>query len=303
MTQRLHDLDARALREWPLPQVAADADKEERGRVLVAGGSREIAGAVQLAAIAALRAGAGKLVIATARSVAQHMSQVVPEARVIALAETGAGSFDAKSVEAIGSTFDGVAAVLVGPGMMDARGSVAFTRALLERCRGIPVVLDASAMDVVSDLGRFGQPVLMTPHAGEMAHLLGIGKEDVVRDAQRIACDAAAQWNAVVALKGSTTWIATPQGECWRHEGESPGLATSGSGDVLAGLMLGFAARGVPLQQACAWGVVMHALAGQWLARELGPLGFLARELPGAVPALMKKAGAPVRRSRVPKAG
>jgi ADP-dependent NAD(P)H-hydrate dehydratase len=280
-------LDARALRAWPLPAVAADADKEERGRVVVVGGSREIAGAAQLAAVAALRAGAGKLVIATGRSIAPHLGQAVPEARVIALAEGESGAFAADGADALAQAIEAAAAVLVGPGMMDGPGSAGFVRTVIAQCRA-PVVLDASAMDVVTQLRRFDGPTLLTPHAGEMAHLLGIEKDEVLADPRRIALDAARQWNAVVALKGSTTCIATPDGRGWVHAGGHPGLATSGSGDVLSGLIVGFAARGATLEQACAWGVVLHALAGHVLVRRLGPLGFLARELPGAVPSLMK---------------
>lgn len=286
-------IDARTLRGWPLPAVADDADKEGRGRVLVAGGSREIAGAVQLAAVSALRAGAGKLVIAAPRAVAPHMSQVVPEARVIAVEENEAGSFRAGISEALADTLRGTAVVLAGPGTMDPSGSVAFVSNLLEQCKRVPVILDAGAMEIAREMPRFAQPVLLTPHAGEMAHLLGIAKDDVVAAADRVALDAARRWNAVVALKGATTWIATPDGRGWRHDGAEPGLATSGSGDVLAGLVAGFAARNVPLEQACAWGVVVHALAGQALARRLGPLGFLARELPDCVPALLKRWRAP----------
>lgn len=296
-----HELDARSLRDWPLPAIAADADKEERGRVLVVGGSREIAGAVQLAAVAALRAGAGKLVIATAESVAPHMTQGVPEARVIGLPENGGGSFHGSAVPAIEAAVDGAAAVLAGPGMMDPAGNTALLQALLAQCRGIPVVLDAYAMDVIASIGPCDQPVIMTPHAGEMAHLLGISREGVLADPRSVVRHAASTWNAVVALKGATTWIASPRGECWRHGAAQPGLATSGSGDVLAGLITGFAARGVPLEQACAWGVVMHALAGEALARRLGPVGYLARELPLEVPLLMRKM--PFTRSRAPRAG
>ena len=297
------DLDARTLRDWPVPAVPDDADKEERGRVVIAGGSSELAGAVQLAGVSALRAGAGKLVIATAQSVAPQMARAVPEARVIALGENGDGSFRPGGIAAVEGALDSVAAVLAGPGMAESGGSIGFVRALLDKCRGVPVVLDAFAMDVVGAIGRFAQPVLMTPHAGEMAHLLGIAKDEVVRDAQRLARKAASTWNAVVALKGATTWIATPRGTCWRHSCREPGLATSGSGDVLAGLIAGFAARGLVLEQACAWGVVMHALAGETLSKKMGPLGYLARELPREVPALMKKIERPVRRSRAPTAG
>jgi ADP-dependent NAD(P)H-hydrate dehydratase len=296
-------LDAHALRRWPLPRVPEAADKEERGRIVVVGGSREIAGAAQLAGIAALRAGAGKLVIATARSVAAMLGQAVPEARVIPMAENERGSFEESGAAALARTLDGAAAVLIGPGMMDPEGNLPFIARVLEQCRDAPAVLDACAMDIVQRTPRFAQPVLLTPHAGEMAHLLGVAKDEVLADPEGIALGAARRWNAIVALKGATTLIATPDGRGWRHEGGDPGLATSGSGDVLAGLVAGFAARHVPLEQACAWGVVLHALAGRSLAREFAPLGYLARELPGRVPALVERVCGGFRRSRRPREG
>lgn len=295
-------LDARALRDWPLPGIAEDADKEERGRVVVVGGSREIAGAVQLAGVAALRAGAGKLVIATAASVAAQLGQAVPEARVIGLPENDAGSLREAGIAALEGTLEHAAAVLAGPGMMDARGNLPFIAQLLRVCRDVPVVLDACAMDVVQAVRRFEQPVLLTPHAGEMAHLTGMAKEDIARDPAPVALRAASRWNATVALKGATTHIAAAGGDGWRHEGGHPGLGTSGSGDVLAGLIAGFAARGAPLEQACAWGVVMHGLAGRVLARRLGGVGYLARELAGVVPQLLANAARPLTRSRAPTA-
>jgi ADP-dependent NAD(P)H-hydrate dehydratase len=282
-------LAARTLRAWPLPAVDSDADKEERGRVLVIGGVRELAGAVQLAGIAALRAGAGKLVIATAASAAAHVVQAVPEARVIALAENADGSLCADVPEGLASSLQSAAAVLVGPGLTQAPSHVELAAHVLDACADAPVVFDAGAMDTARRVGRFGRPVLLTPHPGEMAHLLALDKSDVLAQPERHVLDAARRWNAVVALKGAVTLVATPQGEGWRHEGGHPGLATSGSGDVLSGLVAGIAARGAGLAQACAWAVVLHKLAGRMLAREIGPFGYLARELPGPVPRLLRR--------------
>jgi ADP-dependent NAD(P)H-hydrate dehydratase len=289
MTAAWTKLDERLLREWPLPQVAHDADKEDRGRVLVIAGSREIPGAAALAAMAALRAGAGKLVVATAGSMAPWLAQALPEARVIALPETAAGGFAAEAVDLVADSARAAGAALIGPGLMDADGTCRFVTALLPLLAHAPVVLDALAMDVARDGRRFEQPVLLTPHAGEMAHLSGQAKEDVVAQAEAAALEAARRWNATVALKGATTLIATPQGQAWRHAAGHPGLATSGSGDVLAGTIVGLAAQQAPLEQAVAWGVVLHALAGASLARRLGAIGYLARELPGEIPALVSR--------------
>jgi ADP-dependent NAD(P)H-hydrate dehydratase len=280
-------LDARLLREWPLPQLSHDADKEERGRVLVLAGSREIPGAAVLAATAALRAGAGKVLIATAQSVASRMAFAVPEARVIALPETAAGSFSREGLALLQDSAKGVDAALIGSGLMDESGCKEFVKALLPMLAHAPVVLDALAMNVAT-AGPFDQPVLLTPHAGEMAHLCGRSKEDILADPEQAAIAAARQWNCVIALKGGSTLIAGPDGGRWRHERGQPGLATSGSGDVLAGVMAGLLAQGAPLAQACSWGVVLHAMAGARLAARMGPLGYLARELPAEIPALLK---------------
>lgn len=134
---------------------------------------------------------------------------------------------------------------------------------------------------------------LLTPHAGERAHLSGADKSSVSANPHRAAKAAARRWNAVVALKGASTFIAVPNGRVWRHDGGNVGLAISGSGDVLAGLIAGLAARGASLEQAAAWGVALHARAGEQLAVRFGPLGYLARELPAAIPALMHALAVP----------
>lgn len=273
-------LDAQALRAWPLPPIADDVDKEARGKVLVIAGSREVPGAAVLAGTAALRVGAGKLAIATAASVAQQMAFAMPEARVIALPESDDGGFDVRGVALLHRTIEASSAILAGPGMLGAEGTCSFVAAMLPLLRGKSVVLDALAMDVVRRVGRFDEPVLLTPHAGEMAHLTGASKEQVAADPQSAAREAAAQWNAVVAAKGPRTVIAAPTGESWLHEGGNCGLATSGSGDTLAGAIAGLCARGASLEQACAWGVVLHAQAGERLAGRLGLVGYLAREIP-----------------------
>ncbi|WP_260498526.1 NAD(P)H-hydrate dehydratase [Aquabacterium sp. J223] len=138
--------------------------------------------------------------------------------------------------------------------------------------------------------------MLLTPHAGEMAKLCGRDKAEVLASAGEQALAAAARWSVHVALKGPVTHLAAPDGRHWRHQGGNSGLGTSGSGDVLAGLIAGLAARGAPLAQAAAWGVALHARAGEALARRIGPLGYLARELPAEVPALMASLGPPPER-------
>lgn len=296
------DITARTLRDWALPQPSFDGDKEVRGHVLVVGGAREMPGAVMLAATAALRAGAGKLTIATAASVAPLVGMAIPEARVIGLAETANGGFTLEAARKLGELAGKVGALLVGPGMQDDGATAELVHALLPRFAGTAIVLDACAMGAVRMAGethlldepkdmahfRFAEPVLLTPHAGELAHLTDQDKDEVAADPRAAALAAAQRWNAIVALKGATTVIAAPGGQHWRHEGGNIGLAISGSGDALAGIIAGLAARGASLEQAAAWGVALHASAGEQLSIKYGVLGYLAREISAEVPGLLR---------------
>lgn len=291
MSEPASTIDDALLQAWPLPAIEDDGDKESRGRVLVVAGSREMPGAAVLAGTAALRAGAGKLVIATPQGAAPIVALAMPEARVIALPEAADGSPTLAGL----ATLQSIAptALLVGPGMTGHVGSLAFVLGLLPLFRDATVLLDALAMEAVKSLGRFRQPVILTPHAGEMAHLTGHAKEDLQEEPLATARRHAAAWQAVVALKGATTAIATPAGDAWLHRSQAPGLGTSGSGDVLAGVIAGLAARGASPEQAAAWGVAAHARAGAVLARRHGRVGFLARELATEIPAILDELSGP----------
>ena len=296
------ELDPALLRIWPLPQPGPDGDKEARGHVLVIAGSAEMPGAAILAGEAALRAGAGKLSIATGASIAAHVGTAIPEARVISLGETAAHGFQADSARRLGELPGKADALLVGPGMQEEASCVELVNSLLARFPDMAAVLDASALCVVHPRTephlleeavdwqhfRFPRPVLLTPHAGELARMTGSERSSIEQDPHGAALAAAARWNAVVALKGASTVLATPDGKLWRHRGGNAGLAISGSGDTLAGIIAGLLARGATLEQAAAWGVVLHASAGEQLSLRCGPLGYLAREIAAEVPALLR---------------
>ncbi|SNS15538.1 yjeF C-terminal region, hydroxyethylthiazole kinase-related [Noviherbaspirillum humi] len=280
-------IDDDSLRAWPLPMPAMEGDKEERGRALIVAGSREMPGAALLAVNAALRAGAGKVTLATGESIALHLAIALPEARVVALPETDDGAI-APELGPLRELAPRYAAVLIGPGMQNEEATCALAAALLPLVREASVVIDASAMAVLANGRRIDSPVLITPHAGEMAHLSGDDKESIQRDPLDAARRAARRWNVLVAMKGATTFVAHPDGRAWRHDGGNVGLAVSGSGDTLAGIIVGLAARGAPLEQACAWGVALHARAGERLSIADGLLGYLARDIPAQVPGLMR---------------
>lgn len=279
-------LNTAYLAQCPLPEAGYEADKESRGHVLVIGGNHQMPGAALLAATAALRAGAGKLTVATAERIAPGLALVLPEARVIGLLETPRGGLVWN--DGLATLADKVSAVVVGPGFLDEESSAEFVAALLPVFTQSVIVLDAMAMaGGLQRPAESQQPIVLTPHSGEMAHLTGWTKEEIAADPLACAGHAASAWNATLVLKGADTVIATPDGRAWIHHGGTPGLATSGSGDTLAGLLGGLAARGASALDASLWAVVLHAQAGERLTLRHGALGFLAREIAGEVPAVL----------------
>ena len=284
---RARKLTPAALRAYPLPDACGTEGKEDRGSVLVVGGSLEVPGAVLLAGVAALRAGAGKLQIATAAGAAPSLASAVPEALVAGLRADRAGQIRASSA-AVAAHARSADALLLGPGMSPTRATLRVARALLAQApRG--AVLDAGALQLplVASCATRAQPAILTPHGGEMASMIDGELAAIERDARDLAGEYARRWRVVLVLKGATTHIGTPDGEVWTHDGGTVGLGTSGSGDVLAGIIAGLAARGTDPVSAALWGVYLHAEAGVRLSRRQGPVGFLARELAAEVPALM----------------
>ena len=254
------------LRAWQLPEPTGG--KNARGSVLVIGGSTETLGAVLLAAEAAMRAGVGKLQVATAESVAGLAAQSLPEALVRALPETAA-------------------AVLIGPGMADKTATQAFGERLLPSLRG-PVALDALALACVTAdatcLGHLGGNVVLTPNPTEIAYCLHVDEAEVEDDPAGAAVELARLAQAVVGLGGATSWIAAPDDRLWQDDSGGAGLGVSGSGDVRAGITAGLLARGADPAQAAVWAAYLHGRTGERLASSVGRLGFLARELPAEVP-------------------
>ena len=278
------------LRRWPLPRPGDDADKEDRGVAMVIGGSAEIPGALVLAGVAALRAGAGKLQLAGPRSAAAALGVALPEARVFSLPETNEGYLDRRAGVTAAECAKGASAILIGPGMLNEEAIRGFVDALYPRISDKSVVIDAIALSALRG-GRVrfveNSKVVLTPNAGEMAKLTGEAKNVIEADPRGAAERVARELNVVVALKGPETFVATPDGNVFRYSEGDVGLATSGSGDILAGLIVGLLARGATLDQAAVWGAYLHGAAGRRLKQKMGLIGFLARELSSEVPAVM----------------
>ncbi|WP_242089344.1 NAD(P)H-hydrate dehydratase [Curtobacterium sp. DN_7.5] len=277
------------LRDWALPE--AGVGKYGRGQVLVVGGAARTPGAAVLSALAALRVGAGRLTLAVARSVASTVAVAVPESGVEPLDEDADGHVAIGAGDGIADVAASADAVLIGPGLDEPDG----TRDLvgsLARAVGpdTVVVLDAFALGVAADLRQELEPLrgrlVMTPNSGEAERLLGRAcGEDTVAD----AVDIAERFGAVVALGDA---IATPRGRTWLKGTGAGGLGTSGSGDVLSGAIVGLLAWGADPAQAVAWSSYVHAAAGDRLAVQVGPLGYVASELVTEIPRVLVELGA-----------
>jgi hydroxyethylthiazole kinase-like uncharacterized protein yjeF len=285
-------LDRETLGRFPLPRHPEDGDKENRGRILVIAGSRELSGAAYLAAVAGLRAGAGKLQVATAASIAIPLGIAIPEARVVGLEETEEGCLAASAIAPLLEFAEGAQAIVLGSGLQHGQPLENLLDALLEACLDKPLILDAAVLGSLAPraatLRAWKGGSVLLPHAREMARLLECEPEVVEADPLAAARRAAETFGSVSLIKGQYSFIAHPNGRAFRFEGGGVGLATSGSGDTLAGIVGGLAARGADPLTACLWGVYLHGEAGRALSKEVGRVGFLAREILDKVPGLME---------------
>jgi ADP-dependent NAD(P)H-hydrate dehydratase len=273
------------LRGWQLPEPTGD--KNKRGSILVIGGSSETLGAVLLAGEAAMRAGAGKLQVATVASVAPFAAAALPEALVRSLPETDAGAISADAADAVRDLAESADAVLIGPGMADKEATQEFGARLLPHLKG-PLALDALGLACVTAddtcLHHLSGRVVLTPNPLELAYALHVEQAELAEDPAAATADLAARAQAVVGLGGVTSWVAAPDGALWRDDSGAAGLGVSGSGDVRAGITGGLLARGADPAQAAVWAAFLHGRCGERLSSTVGRLGFLARELPPEIP-------------------
>ena len=262
----------RLLRQWALPEPSDDGDKHDRGTVLVVGGATSTPGAVLLAGLAALRVGAGRLQVATVEATQAALGVTLPEAAVLGLPAGEQGSLSPDAADDCAVAAERAAVVVVGPGLYDKEQTAELLARLLPRVEEAAVVVDAVALSALALRPQLAEALrgrlVLTPNAGEVKALCGGDSLDVPGLAQR--------YGAVVAADRE---VASPDGRWWSSETGGIGLGTSGSGDVLAGVVGGLLARGCTPEQAAEWGQYVHAAAGDRLAADLGRTGYLAREL------------------------
>jgi hydroxyethylthiazole kinase-like uncharacterized protein yjeF len=284
-------VDEATLRDHPLPDHRGDTNKDARGQVVVVAGSAETPGAALLAATAALRVGAGKLQIVTVSGNASALAVAVPEARVIGLPSQD-GEIDASSLAGCARSLNEADAVLVGPGFLDP-GPAAHIAAEVMRHLGpkTTLVVDAAALAVFHACADIVGPVagrtIAMPNTIEAADLLGVDPDAVSADLAGSLDRLLEQLRTFVALRDATTYTGGPGLPRFIDHSGHPALGTSGSGDVLAGMIAGLAARGATPITAMVWGAYAHGRAGEQVAQRVGGIGLLAREVVDAVPPLL----------------
>lgn len=279
------------LKHHPLPPVEG-GDKDAHGQILIVAGSRDVPGAALLAAHGAMRAGAGKLQIAAPDVVAVPLGIAMPEAMVVGHASHRDGGFARSAIGDLGKLAASADAIVAGPGLESNHAAAPLAAILLGL--GKPLALDAALLHVLADCEAEARaakvPAILLPHTGEMASLLRCDEPEVEADPLAAGHKCSERYEALVLVKGVESHIVAPGGACWTYRGGGPGLGISGSGDVLAGIVGGLLARGAEPIAALLWAIWLHGEAGRALSEKVGPLGFLARQIPDEVPALLNGA-------------
>jgi NAD(P)H-hydrate epimerase len=260
---------------------AHDSHKGDYGRVLVVAGSHGKSGAAHLAAMGALRSGAGLVTVATPASVLPIVAALGAEYMTLPLDETADGVVAESAVDAVLAFHADV--IAVGPGLGNTSSANAFVRALLGRTT-VPIVLDADALnafagDAAALVGRDGIDVVITPHPGEMARLVGLTIDGVQAHRLDIAREFAQTHRAHVVLKGHRTIVASPDGVAAINLTGNAGMATGGTGDVLTGMIAGWLGQLRDAEAACRLAVLLHGVAGDLAEEELGEQALLARDV------------------------
>jgi NAD(P)H-hydrate epimerase len=302
-----------------LPERSSDANKGTFGKAMVVSGSVNYIGAAALATEGAMRSGAGLVTLACAGDLLPILAVKLTECTFLPL-PSDLGAIAQPAADKLLAETRGYSALLIGCGLGKEKETAAFLRSLLSRPEEIthpgmrpigfaarrveakskeqekhelpPLVLDGDALNLLADWSEWADHVpansVLTPHPGEMARLTGLSVDEVQADRVAVATEYAAKWKQVLVLKGAATVIAEPGGKVYVSPFSNPALATAGTGDVLAGTIVGLLAQGLdPLDAACA-GVYLHGMAGKMLLAEYGPAGGLAGDLVRLMPQAQK---------------
>ena len=268
-----------------LPDRDPFAHKGCFGRILLLCGSRSYTGAAALAAMGALRAGAGLVYLCVPESIYEIEASKLLEPIILPMPDKD-GKFSEKAIDNIAEILPNMDAVLIGPGMGISEATYQLTAWVLQNAK-VPVVVDADGINVLSKhmdiLRGRTSPTILTPHSGEFMRLGGYDRADKIADTIRIAKEI----SAIIVHKGHNT-IITDGITVYRNTTGNPGMAVGGSGDVLAGMITAFVGQGIAPIEAAACGVWIHGAAGDICAKKIGQYGMLPSDILQVLPRLMK---------------
>ena len=281
-----------------LPHRPLDSHKGTFGHALIVGGSRHFVGAAYLASQAAARVGPGLVTVAAPQGIHPMLASKLSEVIHLPLPEDNEGRLCAASAEACRDLLARYDAVAIGCGMGRSDGGAEVVRELLAStsARACPLLIDADGLNNLSSIPRWWegrtQPLVLTPHPGEMATLTGLTIKEVQERRVEVAREYAGIWGATVVLKGAHTVVATEDGLCYMSPFSNPGLASGGTGDVLSGIVVGLLAQGLTPADAAVLGVYLHGMAGEGVRAELGEAGALASDLLPKLPPAIRQLSA-----------
>lgn len=271
-----------------------DANKGTLGSLLCICGSFGMAGAAIMAGKAALRCGLGLLKTALPKSIYPIAAGAIFESVFFPLEETPDGKISKNNIDFLLSEAEKSSAVLIGCGLSVCDDSEELVNSFIENCSK-PLVLDADALNCVAKnpdiLKKAKAPIIITPHPGEMARLVKSTPKEVNQNRAEVATDFAKEYGVVTVLKGAGTIIASPEGRVMINRTGNSGMATGGSGDVLAGMTGSLSAQGAKPFDAASAAVYLHGLAGDIAAEKLGRISMLPTDLINEIPQAYKRCG------------
>jgi NAD(P)H-hydrate epimerase len=274
------------------PKRKPDANKKDFGHVLVVAGSLGYTGAAYLTSQAAMLSGSGLVTLAIGKSIYPVMATKLTEVMVRPFFETRDGSLSLLAEKELLNFCEKCDCVAMGPGISQNKETQGLVRSIIAKIDK-PVVLDADGINAISShpdiLKKTSAPMILTPHPGEMARLIGKDTDYVQNNRKDIALTFAHQYNIVLVLKGHQTVIARPNGECYINETGNAGMATGGTGDCLTGIIASFVGQGLQPFDAAVAGAYFHGLAGDEAAKEKGVLSLTATDLLNKLPDILKK--------------
>lgn len=300
------------VRQW-LPARPSDAHKGTFGQAMIVAGSVNYTGAAHLAGASATRAGAGLVTLAVPSAIHSSVAASLAEATYVLLPHA-MGVVNPAAAEVLWEALEGYDVLLIGPGLgretetsaflgklltgQERHGSMGFRGAVAQGSAHAdlpPLVIDADALNILAGLEdwpkRLPRHTVLTPHPGEMARLAECSVADVQANRIAVAQSKAAEWGQVLVLKGAFTVVADPEGRTVIEPFANPGLATAGTGDVLAGTIVALRAQGLSAFQAAAAGAYIHGLAGEVARQETGAMGMVAGDVLGCLPQALRHLG------------